>query len=163
MNEVRCKSLLAGQTVVAQKVYEAVPIENRWSDRSIHAELIRTGNSAIAMHVVQGCLNALLEAGLVAGDHFNGYTRIHVKERKKEVKHEATATGTLTIARAPTPAADPLETLSAIASRLARTMADIRSIGEDLEAAALAIAEQMDRKAEDTKKLEQLRALLKGI
>lgn len=163
MNEPRFRAVLAGQTAIAQKVYNAVPISDRWSARQIHDELVRGGACSPGLHVMNGCLGRLRDAGLIVGSLIDGYSRTPVRERKEKVKEQQTI-------HAPAPKVapqpehrTPLELLAALSDRVSGVMAELKVIASDIDTTALEIAGQMEKHSEDTRKLEQLRALLKGL
>ena len=174
MNEFRFNALMGGQTALARRVYQAVPAAERWGDTKILSEMARLGMPPPSKNVLQACLIALQDSGLIAGSVGSGFIRVTVHRAESKQKSVVTCTTateeiemptnqTQSVAATTVTQPEPLEIIAALASRVAKSIADLRAISDDLEEAALRISDQMERHNEDTKKLEQLRALLKGI
>lgn len=158
MNAARHASLLNGQSAIARKVFDVVPISGKWGLHAIAAEMARTGQSPPSLNVLGGCLGALHDAGLIVGSHNEGYSRSPVHERKpKPVKQH------LEVVASEKSEPDVLTAMEALAGRVKRAIDELHAIAGDMEAVALRVAQQMDEKSEDTKKLDQLRSLLKGL
>lgn len=66
MTPTRARKLLPGQTNLAQKVFEAVPVQEAWNITQINQELLRLATCGpITIPVLQGCLQCLDRAGLI--------------------------------------------------------------------------------------------------
>jgi hypothetical protein len=79
MNPTRYEALLASQSAVARRVLSAVPLQEVWPSRRIYQELVRTGG-ARNVRIVEGCLNTLVDSGLV-NEHPRGhFIRVSPKE-----------------------------------------------------------------------------------
>ena len=116
MNHVRFEMIHRGQTSVAQKVYEAIPIAEAWSLSQINSELGRCGSS-ITYRVVEGCIKALVESGIVIetplrSQHFTR-TPVRSKTIKPKEKEPEMATNTLSLAtpKAVQKPTGPIETM----------------------------------------------------
>ncbi len=79
MNHKRHEQLLAAQSVIARKVFAAVPAQEAWSSKKIYQELMRIGSSTRDVRVVEGCLNTLVEVGLVQEIVHGSFIRIQPK------------------------------------------------------------------------------------
>ena len=75
--------LMHGQSALAQKIYELVPIREAWPLNQIYARL----KSRPGLHVVTACIGDLKDAGLIKDVGNNFYQRIEVRGNEtKEVE-----------------------------------------------------------------------------
>lgn len=84
MNSKQFDRLIQGQTAAAKKTYQAVPVQERWSRHQIMTEIKRQTGSEGDVRIVQACLNALCDAGLVKSHEKSGielYCRTVVQPR----------------------------------------------------------------------------------
>lgn len=72
--------LLAQQTTIARKVYQAIPIEEAWSHIEIYREFVRIHGTSVEVRTVGGCVNSLIASGLVRQVQRDRYRREPVKE-----------------------------------------------------------------------------------
>ncbi len=179
---------LEGQTAVAKKVYEAVPITEWWSMHQIGDELRRKAHTTTTFDVLQGCLRALTDTGLVTEDTLGKFRRVEVREpapaqtkseaemldpsrpipqiiipEPKAKKDKPSMPAASPAPRAP--AADtsktPLEILADLSGRLSRVIADVNAIASDLETAAIVIQDGIAAHEQDLEQLRQFKALLR--
>ena len=167
MNKVRYEALVASQSAIARKVLSVVPIQEHWSARQIYAELHRQTQATIDRRILDGCMRALVDAGLVHESPRDSYIREMPKEEQPKmrlVKDEPITTTEPTMSMpnpAPTPIkttvlADPLERLANVAKRL-------RGMTDEIEELALEVGHRMESVDADAKKAAQLKALLKDF
>ncbi len=157
MNEMRFKSLMAGQTAIARKVFDAVPAMTPWTSVEIHRELIRSGCSVSSLNVVEGCLSALVDAGLIRGNYKDGFIRTKVTSSEPKTKEPAPVTKEpAPVTTAPTKDNGPIELLASLSAKL-------RGIAEEIDSAALQIASQIEANNNRVRALDQLRAVLKEL
>lgn len=163
MNHLAFRLAYDNQTSAAQKVYDAVPIIESWSQAQIIAEMNRVGVS-LEYRVMGGCLNNLVRSGLIQ-EVIKGYFRrlpvrpaptqqpkpvAPIESKKEEIMTQAMP------AAKPAVKQSPLEILASLATRAKELTADI-------ENAALAIQDQLEATEKDMEKFRQLQALLKGM
>lgn len=157
MNEAKIARLESGLNGIARKVLDAVPTQAPWTKAQIHDELRRLGTSCDRSHL-DGCLDNLRGRGLIKEPTRGSFIRIVGKTTTSQPEEDTLRTQAPP-ARLPASAApakkDPLARLAA-ASQLLRQAAD------EIDAAALDAAEQVQTAAKDTEKFRQLQALLKG-
>lgn len=151
MNPSRYRQLEAGQTSIARKVLAAVPIREAWSTAAIHSEVVRNG-SRIDKHILEGCLSALLDSGLIKEPSHHQYQRVGVTLEKPPVPTPCKPTLVKTNDTPP----DPLTRFASIATKLRQLADEIDELGLDIEAA------KTDNEQE-LAKLRQLKDLLKGL
>lgn len=160
MKQSRLAILEKMQTGIARKVLQAVPISEEWNAREIGRELGRLGHNP-NFRILEGCLNTLVESGLVTEKTKGMFRRVAAKEKEVQdmIQNEITPR---VLAAVPEPKReeiellDPLEQLFAVAKRL-RTAAD------EIEAEAMRMQEKMEQVTKDQESLNQLRTLLKKL
>ena len=191
MNNSKFKAIWNNMNAALQKVYSEVPEDNCMSSTSIHAALVRAGKGR-DFQATQGCLNSLVKLGVVAEPDRGCFTRVEVRGMTKyEIKEDepenkpkeddmakptirlhqlgTVVSGTTTnepeVAglAAVAPAAAPLVKTSDPIDRLTKLAASLRGLADDIESTALDFTEQLQVIEAKTAKLDQLRALLKGI
>lgn len=166
MNRIKYEALVESQSAIARKVLSVVPIQEHWSAKQIHAELHRQTQATIDRRIIEGCLRALVDSGLVREHPRDSYIREMPKEdqpRTRLVKDEP-STPEPAMSKpnpAPTPinavlVADPLDRLGNVARRL-------RGMADEIEELALEVGQQMEAVEADGRKAAQLKALLKDF
>jgi hypothetical protein len=164
ISTARHQVLLHEQSSVAQKVFEAVPMQEVWSSQQIHGALQRTTRSTMDYKILQGCLNTLKEAGLVHEPKAGCFER--VKQRPQTYVHTLKEAGLDHIPRDPMPTASvsPINgSRSAAAEVLYELSNRARNLSLDLAAAASMIDDEIEENAESAQKLSQLQSILKGL
>lgn len=149
-----------------KKVFDATPMNEPWAATAISAEMRRVGTGGADSRATLGCLNNLVEQGLVVEVNKGFFQRIQVKEKQQATKSRPVEVETPSkehemqqkpvIASAPAPAMNPIDKLSKLAVRL-------RDLANDMESAALELAEQAEKNEHETAKMRQLQALLKSL
>lgn len=155
--EQRHQSLSA----IAKKVYQAVPAKTAWSPSFILSEMQRTGSSTRDLRIIEGCLNSLIDAGLVEEPGPRVFIRAPIKAPKEPPTSVIFSKEELVIEK-PQATAKPIEARTPI-TILSSISVRIKALADELETAALEIEEQIAAKDADAGKLKQLQALLKGL
>ena len=172
MNPARFESAQRGLSVMAKKVYDATPISEPWTAAQIFAEQRRLGGGGGEVRVTQGCLNSLIEAGLVVERPRGVFCRIHVREKQpKEPQLRAVVNNPpetempskTNKQTAPTEQVGAIDQLTCLSARVRRLMTELQTLASDIDTAALSIAEQGEHMRADQQKYQQLQALLKGV
>lgn len=160
MNQTRVEALLSAQSNTAKRVYEVVPIQEPWSARQVMAEMLRLGKtSRIDQRVLDGCLGALVEAGLVRALPQGMFVRAPVRPSPSRPAPD----------EAPPPppeaplAPGTLAHFSHIAEQLRDLAARANTLAGAIESAALAADERVEQAQAGTEKLRQLKTLLSEI
>ena len=176
INAARFQSVLKGMTVIAQKVYAAVPKAESWHYTQIQSELMRL-NTGRDINVTRGCLNTLKEAGLIQEAPQNQFMRVHVRGLKVKL-HELTPDfthdndddeketemATLNLQpKAPATAPTPFEKMAALAANVLVLGDSMKKLSADLEMALLEMEELMQQRESKMVKLTQLQSLLKDL
>lgn len=159
MNAARMQSIIHGLTGIARKVYDTVPIQEGWTLAQVSAELGRNG--LVYEHAkVHGCLRSLKEQGLIR-ECDGQFQRI---EQRPRLVATRTPTTTPQEHNMPAPtSSDPMANLAEIAATLREQARQLLAKADALDAAAIDVAETIERSGEDSAKLRQLQALLKDI
>lgn len=155
MTPEKQKQKLQGQTSLAQKVFQYVPIAEEWQPSLIGQAMTRGCGSRTDPVTIGGCLRALTDAGLVRATSRGTFQRMPVSQptpqpqkQEKEIKPMPTPTQS-----APTSAID---LLASIAQKL-------REVAGEIDNAALAIEEGQAKNSQEAEKLKQLKALFKEL
>ena len=164
LSPARQQALLHGLKQNAVQVYEGVPIGEAWPRKKIQSELHRTTNRNWETNRLDGCLRALLEAGLIKEPRPGYWQRLPVKAAKPKADPKATPPKFQLVEKAPMANdKNPGEQLLALSEKL-------NQVGRDAASAIAAIADEMveiaatlDEGDERTAKLETLAELLKDL
>lgn len=164
MTPARYESAMRGVTQTARKVLESVPVMESWTLHKVVSDLHRRG-VAIDYRVVQGCVAALKDAGLVkevAGGEWQ-----KVIPRQQPIKAEPLPQIIPDLKPEPVPMSKPqthqdTKKHEAPATRLGSLAAKLRALADELDDAALTIDEQIEGMQADSRRLKQLQELLKG-
>src|SRR5688572_25756380 len=118
----RLNQISQGLRANARKVYDAIPQGEEWRERQVLAELQRIGLDSLARsaHVVRGCLDSLVEAGLVR-ERGGLWSREPIKVIEK-IKYTESSPMTNNVTPIQTKPKAPLERLADVAQHL-RTQA----------------------------------------
>lgn len=163
MNQSKFESLHRGQTGIAKKVYEAVPIQTAMSAPEVTAEMRRLGSNA-DLRVVAGCLCTLLDSGLIQERPKGWFIRTPVRIAEPiAIPPQPEPMKTTALRIATTTPASPIERLTAISKRVTAAMDELKAIADDIETAAIEITEQGERAEAKSQKLQQLQELLKSL
>lgn len=179
MNQARFQSIFNNLTVIAQKVFSAVPIADTWNAVEVHQELVRQGR-ARDFKTTQGCLASLVESGIVVEPERGAFRRAKMRVKAmddlKEIVPSPPTPASMplkeqpimpTVPHSPDAGAaklhTPLDRLSLLSGRVQQMMAGLQALADDIETAALEIADQMAENEENARKLKQLQALLKSL
>jgi len=156
MSTLRLKTLIDQQSGIAKKVYECVPVNEAFDAKRICTELARSG-SAPDLHIVNGCLKALKDAGVIS--EMQGlFQRVKVRADNNSIKQ------VIPPMNEPEPISkDPLDKLAAAASHLRSLNKVIEGIALEIEDAALLLEDKNTEGDAEVKKLRQLADLLKTL
>ena len=160
MTPEKQKQKLAGQTSLAQKIFQYVPIHEDWTIAQVAQAMHRAVGARTDPKTLGGCLLTMADAGLVRATNRGTFQRIPVSApiktaptpaiKKEPVMTEKTTKTTASIE------VSAIDLLAGITQKL-------REVTQELEVAALAIEESNAKNAADVAKLHQLQALLKGL
>lgn len=184
MNAARQQQLLSGNTTVARKIFEFVPITDSWNPSEIATAMKRSTGSMQDIRTIDACLRALVDSGVVVETPNRGFFRR--KPVRVPDEHGVTSThGVTSIAppavaivrtatppTPPTPAVEitPLETLALLAKRVRRVREMALAVSDEcgeicteLEDVAIQIEQERDADRVKNAKFGELQALLKSM
>ena len=154
------KQKLAGQTAIAQKVFQSVPIAEAWTVAQISQAMHRTTGARLDRHTLQGCLRALADSDLIRStEHGSLHQRTAVSAAQPTPPKTKESTVIQPAVTAPPQQAAPASAIDVLGC-LAQKM---RALADEVDAAALALEEEQSRTTGEAAKLKQLKALLKEI
>lgn len=169
LSRTKVDRLLAGQTALARRVYSAVPVGQQWRVNQISDA---TPNSSADLRVIRGCLQDLVDVGLVRESPPGVFQRIETRPPKQPTtptKETSTVSQLPTRAVAPNKAteASPLDLLGELSGEIVTLAGEFQSrfqrLAGKVDEAALAIEAERERSAESVAKLKQLQQLLKSL
>lgn len=158
MSCLRHTELLSGQSMIAKKIFEVVPIQEAWPANQIHGALQQVTRSTIDYTILKGCLNTLKAAGLVREARSGCFQRLLPKDPPFPItQNTPTVHNMVTVHNIDDhrPIA-AVELLSELAGRA-------RALAADLDAAAVMIGEEATANANDLRKLAQLQAAFRNL
>lgn len=171
MTPNRFAAIASGMTGVAKKVLEAVPMNEPWDAGRVRQEVRRLGHQ-MESHIIDGCLRALREGGLIRESSPGCYVRVAVRPK---LVHQAVASNEDAVSQEEEAASagpvsgKPLGEWTAV-DRLANLAHELRILRDALESTAKSIEDiALDIEAdagantEAAEKLAALQKLLKGI
>ena len=161
MNQSKFEQAHRGLSAIAKKVFDSVPKSEAWNAPAISADMRRLGSGGADSRVVLGCLNTLIEAGLVNEVTKGTFQRIEIREKTKPIVITPTESPQMSI-RAIQPVAQPIQSATPI-DRLSKFAIRLRELANDMETAALDLAEQAEKNDAETAKMRQLQQLLKSL
>lgn len=166
MSPVKHEALLQGQSALARKVYEVVPIQEAWSPARIQAALKASCGSTAEVRVVHGCLRALHESRLIRQPTHGVYQRSPAplpNAAPAPQPKEPSMSQPKPTPKKPT----PLELLSGLANDLQALAKEfdqrIQLLAAHAEDIALVIEQQRETDAAQLAKLRQLQTLLTSL
>ncbi|MBF8780985.1 hypothetical protein IV505_14810 [Pseudomonas fulva] len=164
MTPAKKESLMQGQTGVAKKVYECVPMNEPWTSAQVMTAMRNLTGSTPDNRIVSGCLVSLVDSGLIRKSGRDHFQRIPVNAKQKtqepvmakvqpkiEVVADQKAQGT------------PLEMLGELAGEIAAMANSLKRLACQVEDVALAVEQERESSAKSMEKYRQLRTLLQSL
>ena len=169
MTPGRATSLLQGQTALARKVYDSVPIGSFWSGSEIQTQHAKR-YTPIPHRTFMGCIRALIDAGLVKSNGDVLFRRTEIKEASvpEITGSKKPATPVPSLAE-PKPATLPAKTepaldrLNTFVDALRTQMKVVNETVAAIEHVVVEIHLEAEQNVEMATKLKQLQTLLKGL
>ncbi|MCO6057327.1 hypothetical protein NG726_11660 [Pseudomonas sp. MOB-449] len=165
MTPAKQETLMQGQSGIAKKVYECVPIAESWSSFQVMTAMRNLTGSTPDSRIVSGCLSTLVDSGLVKKSGRDQYQRIPVEQKQKpeEPKMTAPAKKQSEVSAVPVRKATPLEMLGELAGEIVGMAEHMKRLAARVEDVALAVEQDRESHSEELGKLRQLQALLKDL
>ncbi len=177
MNEARFNSLYKGLNDQTKRVYQAVPIKERWSVSQIIAEILRVNPSKNDHRSVLFCLNSLREAGLVKESAGGEWCRVPVRtkvyepaaesieevETKAEEETTMPTNDTKPSETSEKNTATALERIGELSSQVITIIQSLHKLAADIDAAAIEVEEQIEKINKDSVRLKKLQEIFKDL
>lgn len=172
ITQQRFSSVFNGLSVVLKRLYECVPIGEKWTAEQVASEFARKVASKPVTEVKK-LLNSLDSNGLIVNDA-GLYKRVIVSGNPSTISVAKPvlqgvgddiikATPATTPFKQPKTKTSSMDILARIAAN-ARTLAgDIKALANDIDEAALEIEQEFQNSEAKSEQLKQLKSLLKGI
>lgn len=168
MTPAKYQTALNGLTSIARKVFEAVPIQEKWTAHRIVTEMSRL-STRIDMKTAEGCLNSLKDFGLVKEPERGLFQRVVARERETISLPTDTTADPAPAPRAPVepvlsliqPENTPATVFGEIATTLRARAAELNRMADEIDGAALAFEERIENSEKRVAKFRELSALLK--
>jgi len=151
MKASRLRFLERGQTSIAKKVLSCIPLQQVWSHHQILDEIARSG-SRMDVRIFDGCIAALLDAGLIKEPQRRNYQRVGPSQPEQQEEEEAPV-ATPAPQLGPIPNADPLVRLGRLAEKL-------RGLADEIDDAALSIDAMKNANAAELEVIKQFKLLM---
>jgi hypothetical protein len=165
ISQPRQLQLLAGQSSIARKVFEFVPIQDAWSTHDIHNASVTANATGVSSYAVRRALGELKDAGLIREPVGGRFQRDAATQKtKKEPVMNQVAKPNVVAIKKPEGALDVLAALSGEVVNLSDEFSKrMKAMAARIEEVALSVAAEQESNAEALGKLKQLQALLKGM
>ncbi|MGW8466529.1 hypothetical protein [Pseudomonas sp. CLCA07] len=165
MNAAKQQNMLAGQSSLARKVFQVVPIQESWSAHDIFNSLMAAEATGAQFPAIRRGLGELKESGLIR-EPVNGHfqrTAITIKSPREQSMSKPTQSATMTIQKAETSALDTLAMLSGEVIHFAEEVGQrMKKLAARIEEVALSVEAERESTAESLEKFKLLQSLLKG-
>lgn len=167
MNHGRRQSILNNMTAVARKVYDAVPIQERWSILQMCNELHRLG-TRISWPILSGILNDLASQKLIHTNAQDVFWRDADEVPRQIIDKPCPVNFSAPPFRNPVPELeampfDVLTELSNVAAKLRADAAALQERAQVIDDIALKAADAIKEAGAGGEELVRLKAVLKGI
>lgn len=168
MTPAKQEILMQGQTGIARKVYDCVPIAEPWTSFQVMTAMRNMTGSTPDSRIVSGCLVTLVDSGLIKKTGRDSFQRIPVDQKTKtqepkmaepakkvEVKEVAMVEQKRVVS--------PLEMLGELATEIVGVGEHIKRLAGRVEDVALAVEQEREANAKSMESYRQLKALLKSL
>lgn len=163
MTPAKQEILMQGQSSIAKKIYECVPIQEAWPTFQIAQALKATAGSTADIRRVQACLSDLVESGLIREPQPRHYQRAEVKEKPKTPELKMQTHKPLAQSAVATQSHSPIDILGELSVEILGMAEHLKKLARRVEDAALAIEQERENNSESLEKLNQLKTILKGL
>ena len=156
MTPEKQKQKLSGQTTIAQKIFQYVPVAEEWTPPQIGQAMTRSCGSRTDPATIVACLRALADAGLARATNRGTFQRVPVSALTPQPQKQEKEIKVMTAPAAPKATTSAIDLLAGLAQKL-------RAVANDIDAAALAIEEGQAKNSQEAKELAQMKAQLKAL
>jgi hypothetical protein len=165
MNAAKQQNMLTGQSSLARKVFQVVPIQERWSAHDIFSSLMVAETTGAQFPAVRRGLGELKDAGLIR-EPVNGHfqrTAITITPQREQSMSKETKLAVATTKKSEGSALDTLAVLSGEVISFAEEVGQrMKKLAARIEEVALSVEAEREVNAEALDKFKLLQSLLKG-
>jgi len=165
MNAAKQQNMLAGQSSLARKVFQVVPIQESWSAHDIFSSLMAADATGAQFPAIRRGLGELKESGLIR-EPVNGHfqrTPVTLKSPREQNMPQENQSAVLTIKKAEASALDTLAVLSGEVISFAEEVGQrMKKLAVRIEEVALSVEAERETNADALEKFKLLQSLLKG-
>lgn len=165
MNAAKQQNMLAGQSSLARKVFEVVPIQERWSAHDIFNSLMAAEATGAQFPAIRRGLGELKDAGLIREPVNGHFQRVPttIKPQREQSMSKETKPAAVAIKKAEVSALDTLAVLSGEVISFAEEVGQrMKRLAARIEEVALSVEAEREVNAEALDKFKLLQSLLKG-
>lgn len=164
MTPQRRDSILSGQSGIAKKVYAAITDDPQKTNSvmEIAQNINKATGAGIDIHIMRGCIDTLKRAGLIREVVAGSFRQVIVKEKEVALPKPKTEPAADVI-KMPAKASEPMDAIGSLSARLRAKADDLIALADELDAQAIAIEERRVADNDELTKLQQLKAILKGL
>jgi len=166
MSETRLMKLLEGQSSIANKIFQFVPIQEAWDAQDIHRAALASEATTVSIHAIRRALGELSDAGAIREPAAGLFQRDAVipKARKEPAMPTPAKQLKPGMDQATTGTLDVLASLSAEVVTLSNDFgARLKGLAKRIDDVALTVEAEREANSEAATKLLQLQTLLKGL
>ncbi|PJY97719.1 hypothetical protein [Pseudomonas donghuensis] len=163
MNESRQQQMLAGQSSIAQKIFDYVPIQSCWSARDIHGAVLAAKASSASAYAIRRALGELKDAGLIREPVGGKFQRdaANPKPKKEQAVTQTAKPAVVSIKKAEG-ALDVLAILSGEVVNLSDEFSKrMKALAGRIEEVALSVEAERESNAEAIVKARRLQEALR--
>lgn len=163
MKKTRFSQIYEGLSSVAKKAYEGTPIQEPWEIARIVEEVMRVTPSFRDARVIKGCLNTLVQSGLVKEVQSGKFQRVRVDiEENNMKKHIQQGVDCSSVVNKPNNKS-PIDKIAGLQSFAEKILNDVKALIDEIDTVAIDVEEQFSNQESESKKLKQLQELLKSL
>ncbi|MCY1283276.1 hypothetical protein D9M68_356500 [compost metagenome] len=164
MTPAKQEILMQGQTGIARKVYECVPMLEAWTSFQVMTAMRNLTGSTPDTRIVSGCLTSLADAGLIKKTGRDQFQRVSVDQKQKTKESVMAEPAKKTEPKAEAKrVASPLEMLGELATEIVGMAEHMKRLAARVEDVALAVEQERESSAKSMEQYRQLKALLKNL
>jgi hypothetical protein len=165
ISELRQQQLLAGQSSIAKKVFDFVPIQDSWSTHDIHNASLAANATGVSSYAVRRALGELKDAGLIREPIGGKFQRDAATPKPiKEPLMTQVAKPTVVAIKKPEGALDVLAALSGeVVSMSEEFSGRMKVMAARIEEVALSVEAEREGNAETIAKAKRLQEMMKDF
>jgi len=167
MNEARQQQLLAGNTSLAKKVFEFVPIQEPWTVAAINSAIRNVGGTTTSHYAIRGCLGDMKDQGLIRETSTGHFQRVSVTLKLKLHKEVPVLKEVVVSKKTDLPCVPAIDLLAGLSVEVVNFANEfstrLKKLAERIDEVAMDVEAEREQNAEALGKLKTLKSLLQSI